>query len=307
MHFDFVDLRLFVSLANTKNLTRAAERSSLCLSAASARIRNLEDSLGSKLIHRHNLGVTLTPQGETFLHHARQILRQTETLHGDMQEYSLAMKGHVRLFANANASSAFVPDLLRRYLRKNPRVSIDLQEHVSHDVLDAVLNGSTDIGIISSGLHTGQLEVLPYFSDPLVIVTSLQHPLASRKILEFEETLEYEFVALPGIRYIDAFLRQPESGANQRIQVRVSGGSHETVCRMIEADIGISVIPESTARRLARTLAMKVIPLSNEWAASDLRIVLRSYDLLPKFARDLVDMMVNDARLADAGVPQVGS
>jgi DNA-binding transcriptional LysR family regulator len=296
MHFDFVDLRLFVNLANTKNLTRAAERSHLSLSAASARIKNLEDNLGSKLVYRHNFGVTLSPQGETFLHHARQILQQSEMLHGDMQEYSMGMKGHLRLFANANASSAFLPDVLRRFLRKNPGVSIDLQERVSHDIVDALVAGITDIGVVSSGLHTGDLEVLPYRPDHVVLVTPLQHPLASRDVLAFEEALDYDFVAVPGTRAIDAFLRPDDSGANRRMRIRVQAGGYETVCRMVEADIGIGVIPESAARRLARTVAIKVVSLSNGWAASDLRICARSFDLLPKFARDLVDLMLADAQ-----------
>jgi DNA-binding transcriptional LysR family regulator len=306
MHFDFVDLRLFVNLANTRNLTRAAERSNLSLSAASARIKNLEDNVGSKLIYRHNVGVTLTPQGETLLNHAREIMQQCESLRGDMQEYSLGMKGHVRIFANQNASSAFLPDVLMRFLKKHPRVSVDLQERISYDIVEAVQNGVTDIGIVSSGLHTGELEVLPYLPDHVVLVTSVQHPFASQQMLAFEEALNEDFVAVPGTRAIDAFLRQ-DSGGSRRMRIRVQGGSYETVCRMIESGIGIGVLPESAARRHARTMKLKIIPLSNEWAASDLRICSRNFDLLPKFARDLVDMMVTDAQYMNEPIPQLAS
>jgi len=306
MHFDFIDLRLFVILANTKNLTRAAERSNLSLSAASARMKNLEDNVGSKLIYRHNLGVTLTPQGETFLHHARQILQQCETLNGDMQEYSLGMKGHVRVFANPNASAAFLPDVLQRFLQKNPRVSIDLQERVSQDIVDAVTNGVTDIGIVSGGLHTGDLEVLPYWPDHVVVVTPLHHPLAARQVIAFEDALNYDFVALPGTRQIDAFLRQ-DPGCSRRIRIRVQAGSYETICNMIASGIGIGVMPESAAQRHARNLSLKVIRLNNDWAACDLRICARSFELLPKVARDLVDLMAADVRCASAPIPQLAS
>jgi len=306
MHFDFIDLRLFVILANTKNLTRAAERSNLSLSAASARIKNLEDNVGSKLLYRHNLGVTLTPQGETFLHHARQILQQCESLNGDMQEYSLGMKGHVRLFANANSSAAFLPDVLRRFLRKNPRVSIDLQERVSQEIVEAVTNGVTDIGIVSSGLHTGDLEVLPYLPDPIVLVTPSDHALAMRQVIEFEETLGYDFVALPGTRQIDAFLRQ-DPGCSKRIRIRVQGGSYETICSMIAAGIGIGVLPQSAAQRHARGSSLKVIPLSNEWAACELRICARSFEMLPKVARDLVDVMTGTSQYSGLAAQQLAS
>lgn len=299
MHFDFVDLKLFVNLAATRNLTRAAERTSLSLSAASARIKNLEDNIGVKLIYRHNQGVTLTPQGETFLHHAGLLLQQSDSLHGDMQEYSLGMKGHVRIFANHNASSEFLPDVMRRFLRKNPRVSIDLQEHTSCDVVVAVRSGVTDIGIASSGVHIGGLEVLPYFRDDVVVVAAAQHALASRQTIAFEDCLDYEFVGVPGTRWVDTFLGRSDSGSNQRMRIRVQGGSYESVCRMVAADVGISVMPESAANRYARHLPLKVLKLSNEWAVCNLQICVRSLEQLPRFSRELVEMLANDARYSN--------
>lgn len=307
MHFDFVDLRLFVNLANTKNLTRAAERSNLSLSAASTRIKNLEEQMGCQLLYRHNLGVTLTPQGETFLHHARELLQRCEMLYGDMQEYSLGMKGHIRLFANQNASAAFLPDVLRRYLRKHQRVSIELYERVSHETVEAVRNGQADFGVVSSGVHTSDLEVLPYWPDPAVLVTPRRHPLAAREKLAFEEALEYDFVAVPGSRSIDAFLRKDATGNRRRMRIRVQAGSYEAVCRMIEGEVGIGVMPQSAALRHARTLAIAIVPLTDAWAASDLLIVARSFKLLPKVARDLVDLMVNDAQYSRSRLEQLAS
>jgi DNA-binding transcriptional LysR family regulator len=296
MHFDFVDLKLFVNLANTRNLTRAAERTNLSLSAASARIKHLEDSVGVKLIYRHSQGVTLTPQGDTFLHHAGLILQQSDSLHGDMEEYSLGIKGHVRLYASQNASTGFLPDVLSRFLYKNPRVTIDLQEQISRDVVSAVQSGVTDIGIVSSGIHTGDLEILPYFCDHVVVVASLQHPLATRQHIAFEECLDYEFVGIPGARWVNTFLSSTELGSEKRMRIRVQAGSYESVCHMVAANVGISVMPESAARRNASSMALKIIKISNEWALSSQQICVRSLEQLPRFSRELVDMMANDFR-----------
>lgn len=295
MRFDFVDLRLFVHLANTLNLTRAAERSHMSLSAASARIKHLEDNVGSKLIYRHNLGVTLTPQGETFLQHARQILQQCEQLNVDMQEYSRGMKGHLRLYANMNASAAFVPDLLRQLLEKHPRISIDLQERsMSQEIIEAVTNGLADVGLLSSGLHTGNLEVLSYRPDPIVVAVPKGHRFASRQMIAFEEALDEDFIALPGNRFIDAFLRS--HGCEKRMRIRVAAGSYDTVCRLIERNVGIGVLPASAATRRASDLAIHIVSLTNEWADSELRICARSFEQLPVFARDLVDIVTTEAR-----------
>ena len=72
MHFDFVDLRLLLNIADTQNLARAAERSHLSAPAASNRVKNLEEQLGFKLLYRTSQGMTLTPAGESFVRHARR-------------------------------------------------------------------------------------------------------------------------------------------------------------------------------------------------------------------------------------------
>jgi DNA-binding transcriptional LysR family regulator len=264
------------------------------LSAASARIKNLEDNMGVKLIYRHNQGVTLTPQGDTLLHHAGLMLQQSDSLYGDLQEYCLGTKGHVRVFASYNAASEFLPDVIRRFLNKNPRVSVDLQEHISCNVIQAVRNGVTDIGIASSGVHTAGLEVLPYVRDDIVIATSPQHPLASRQIIAFEDSLDYEFVGIPGARWVDTLLTGSRAGDNKRMRIRVQAGSYESACRLVAADIGVCVLPESAAIRNARNSEVKVIKLSNEWAVCNLQIYARNFEQLPRFSRELVDMMTGD-------------
>lgn len=294
MHFDFVDLKLFINLAAAKNLTRAAERTSMSLSAASARIKNLEDKMGVKLIVRNNQGATLTPQGETFLHHAGLIMQQSISLQGDMQDYSDGMKGHLRVFTNHNVSTEFLPRVLHRFLLKNPRVSVELQEHISQDVMNAVQSGAADIGIVSTGLNPDGLEVLPYFRDDVVMVTSQQHPLASRQTVAFDECRNYDFVGIPGTRWVDTFLSGARSDIDKPMRVRAQGGSYEAVCRMIEANIGISVMQQSVAHRNARLMALKVINLSDDWAEASTQICARSFDQLPRFGRELVEMMSED-------------
>ena len=76
LHFDLADLRLMVRIAEANSLTRGAEASFLSLPAASTRINNLEESLGAKLLYRTSQGVTLTPPGQAFVHHARVVLAQ---------------------------------------------------------------------------------------------------------------------------------------------------------------------------------------------------------------------------------------
>lgn len=299
MHFDLIDLRLMVRVAEANSLTRGAEASHMSLPAASTRIKNLEESIGTKLLYRTSQGVTLTPPGQAFVQHARLVLGQIEHLRGDLQEYAKGVKGHLRVFANTTALGEFLPPVLRAYLLSHPDVNVDLRERLSHDIVRAVSDGQTDIGIVAGAVRTENLEVIPYRRDRLVLVAPAGHELAKRQTVAFAETLDYDQVGLHEASAIHAFLQQASDRLNRPLKLRIQVGNFEAACRMIEADIGVGVLPESAARRHAERMAIAIVGLEDEWALRAMQICVRSLDALPPFARDLVGLLVEDARQAD--------
>lgn len=296
MHFDLVDLRLMVRIAEANSLTRGAERSHLSLPSASTRIKNLEESIGARLLNRTSQGVTLTPPGQAFVHHARLVLGQIEHLRGDLQEYAKGVKGHLRVSANTTALGEFLPPVLRAYLLSHPDVNIDLRERLSHDIVRAVTEGQTDIGIVAGHVRTENLEVLPYRQDRLALVVPRGHALARHESVQFEQTLDHDHVGLHEASAIHAFLRQVCDGLHRRLPLRIQVGNFEAACRMIEANVGVGILPESAARRHAQSMAIRIVPLLDEWSLRALLICMRKLDALPGFARDLVDLLVADAR-----------
>lgn len=301
MHFDFVDLRLLVHLADTRNLARAAERSHMSAPAASNRIRNLERDLGFPLLYRSSQGMTPTPAGEAFVHHARLVLERVEHLAGDMQEYGEGIKGHVRIWANTTAISEFLPEALSTFLRDYPDVNIDLREVLSGDIVKGVADGATDIGIVAGNVHAGPLEMLPYLDDRLVLVTAVQHPLAQEASVDFARTLGDYYVSLPASSAIHMFIDNAAQALGSRIKLRIQVGNFEAACRMIEAGVGIGVVPRSVARRHARAMAIALIPLNDPWAERKLKICVRALADLPPFARTLVERLMADAQEASRG------
>ncbi|RJF95103.1 LysR substrate-binding domain-containing protein [Noviherbaspirillum saxi] len=295
IHFDLTDLRLFVYIAEENSLTRGAERSHMSLSAASTRIKNLEDSVGAKLLVRASQGVSLTPPGQALLHHARLVLQQLEYLRSELQEYAQGTKGHVRVFANTTAITEFLPAILSAFLASHPDVSVDLRERLSHDIVRAVSEGKTDIGIVAGNVRTEGLEVLPYHEDRLVLVTAMNHPLARIERIDFEKTLEFDHVGLHESSAIHAFVKHAAGALDKHVKTRIQAGNFEAVCRMVEANAGIGVLPETSARRHAKTMAIHIVQLTDEWALRKLHICMRSRQLLPPFARELVDLLVADA------------
>ena len=295
-HFDLVDLRLFANIAETSSLTHGAERSYMSLPSASERIKNIEERLGTKLLYRNSQGVTLTPAGQVLLHHARLVLRQLMHLRADLRAYVEGMKGLVRIFATTTAINEFLPAALSNYLAKHPDVNVDVREHPSDEIVRAVTEGMTDIGIISGSVPAQAaegLEILHYRRDRLVLASPLKHPLAGRETVSFNEVLEFDHVGwLEGSAMYMLLNRVTKSMHKLNIRVQVS--NFEVLCQMVETNVGIGVLTETAARRRAKNMNISVIPLSDEWAMRDFWICVRSRPLLPRFARELVEFLIAD-------------
>jgi DNA-binding transcriptional LysR family regulator len=302
MHFDLVDLRLMVRIAEANSLTKGAEASHISLPAASTRIKNLEDSIGAKLLYRTSQGVTLTPPGQALIHHARLVLGQIEQLRGDLQEYAKGIKGHLRISANTTSLGEFLPPVLKAYLLTHPDVNIDLRERLSHDTVRAVSEGQTDIGIVAGTVRTENLEVVPYRKDYLMLVVPRSHALANEAAVDFEQTLDYDHVCLSEASAIQTFLSQVCQQLHRRMQIRIQVGNFETGCRMIEAGVGVGVLPASAASRHARSMDIALVSLNDPWALRAQQVCMRNLAALPGFARDLVALLVQDAKLAEGQV-----
>ena len=289
MRFDLTDLRLFLHTAEAGSITAGAERAHLTLASASARIRGMEDTLGVPLLTRNRRGVETTAAGRTLVHHARVVLQQMDRMRGELSEYARGLKGYVRLLSNTAAMTEFLPETLSAFLAAHPEVDIDLEELVSHEIVEAIAQGRADIGIVNDAVDLSGLETFPFRHDRLVLVTARDHPLADRRELAFVETLQEDFVGLTGDNALQAYLAGHAARAGHRLKYRVRLRSFDAVCRMVERNVGVGVIPEHAAIRLQRSMGIRRVRLTDAWATRLLRICVRHFGDLPVFARQLIE------------------
>ncbi|KRB51121.1 MAG: LysR substrate-binding domain-containing protein [Pseudomonadota bacterium] len=291
MRFDLIDLRLFCEVADAGSITRGAERSALALAAASTRIRNMEDALGAPLLERSRQGVTLTPAGRTLLKHARTILSQTARLREDLGAYAGGLSGEVRLLANTNALTEFLPEALSAFLAGHPHVSVNLEERLSDEIVGLVAEGVGDVGIVAGTVDMGSLETFPFRSDRFVVVSSAVHPLAQRSSMTFADVLGFDLVGLDRASSLQRFLSTKAAREGRPLRLRVQLRSFDAVCRLVECGVGVGVVPETTARRAARTMSLGIVQLTDDWARRDLTICVRDLGQLAPYARELVNSL----------------
>jgi DNA-binding transcriptional LysR family regulator len=288
MRFDLSDLRLFLSVVEAGSITHGAERMHLAIAAASTRIRNMETALGTSLLHRERQGVQPTPAGRTLVHHARMLLQQAERMHGELAQYAEGIKGQVRLLSNTNALTEFLPEPLSDFLASHPQVNIDLEERLSDEIVAAVADGTADIGIVAATVEVAGLETLPFRTDRFVLVVAPQHSLATVGHIPFADVLDFDFVGLDRTSALQRFLSDKAERIGRRLKLRVQLRSFDAVCRLVECNVGIGIVPATTAERHAKTMSIHRIELADDWALRNLTICIRREADLPIYARDLV-------------------
>jgi DNA-binding transcriptional LysR family regulator len=288
MRFDLSDLKLFLNVVEAGSITHGAQRMHLAIAAASTRIRNMEAALGTPLLQRQRLGVQPTPAGRTLVHHARTLLQQAERMHGELAQYAEGIKGQVRLLSNTNALTEFLPEPLSDFLASHPQVNIDLEERLSDEIVAAVADGAADIGIVAGTVEIAGLEVLPFRTDRFVLVVAPRHPLAAVERMLFSEVLDFDFVGLDRASALQRFLSEKAERVGRGLKLRVQLRSFDAVCRLVECNVGIGVVPATTAERHARTMSIHRIDLADEWAVRKLTICVRRQEDLPIYARELI-------------------
>jgi DNA-binding transcriptional LysR family regulator len=297
MHYDLIDLRLFVNVDAAGTITGGAEATHMTLASASERIRELEQSLGLPLLVRGRRGVQPTPAGRSLLRHARLVLLQLDSLQGDLAAYGAGHKGHVRLLSNGSAISEHLPSILGDFLGQYPGISIDLEERPSDAIADALRADACDVGVASDAADLGGLHTEPFRADPLALVVAREHPLARQSATTLAEVAHLSFVGLAEGSALQAHLAQHVRRLGKRLDYRIRLASFESVCRMVGQGIGIGIVPRVVATRCARSGRIKVVSLADGWAARTLVVCVRDRELLSLSARQLVAHLLAAADL----------
>lgn len=291
MRFDFTDLNLLIAVAEAGNLTLAANRVHIAPAAASSRIKHLEIALGAQLFYRESTGLRLTPAGGAALPYARRLLAQATRMRDDMAQYGNGVKGNVRIHSISIAATEYLPAALSAFLARNPNVNVELEEHITDEILRAVREQAADIGIFAGDMATHELQVFPYVTDRMVVITPPGHPLSRRRKIDFERAVSFEFVGVNESNTLHLFLARMSNEIGKSFRSRALVRSLYEVSRMVEAGVGISIIEESAARRFAKGMRICIVPLSDPWSTRVLKICVRDLATLPSFAQDLVDQL----------------
>lgn len=292
MRFDLSDLRLFLNVVEQASMSLGAAATHLAPASASERIKNMEQELGMALLVRDPKGLHPTPVGVALLRHARTMLELNEEMRSELMDYAQGLRGRLRLLSNTAALSELLPALIADFLIENPNIDIDVEERESQAIVEAILSGERDAGIIAGFAATGQLELVPLAIDSLVLVTPLDHLFATLETIDFARAASHELIGLLAENALTRHLERQAALVSRRLRWRAQLPTFQAICELAAKGVGAGIVSKSAAERAAMVLHLAVIPLSDAWAHRQIYLCFRIYRDTPRH----IDKFIEHAR-----------
>ena len=246
MNVTLRQLRVFQSVAGTRNFSRTGEAVGLTQPAVSRSISDLERGLGLRLLDRTTREVALTEAGRSLSARLDRALDELDTVLSDVAGLADADGGKVRVASSPTLSAYLMPGCIATCAREAPRVRFLLLDRIQQDVLESVRGGEVDFGMVVEPPEVDDLHCEPILHDPFVLVLPASHRLARGtreagvrwKALDGQPLVLLD-AASGSRRYVDDALAR--HGAVGRIEQELSHPT--TVFQMVEAGIGLTVMP----------------------------------------------------------------
>lgn len=300
---DLESLRLFVDLADTHSFSKTAERSYMSQSAVSQRIRSLEQEFGYVLVERGKgrPGAHFTEAGIRLLAGARELLSRADELKREMAELSGAVSGSLRVATVYSIGLHALTPAISQYLAEFPQVNLHVEYLRTNRIYESLLAGAIDCGIVACPKAIPQIEVIPLHTETLALILPPDHPLAERESVPLIELDGMPFVAfdhdIPTRGLIDSALK--EAGAS--VEIVHEFDNIETVKRVVEIGLGISLVPEATVTREVRDGTLVVRPLEGTTIQRPTGVLLKKgrvpSNALSRFMRVLSETMASEETL----------
>jgi DNA-binding transcriptional LysR family regulator len=158
-----------------------------------------------------------------------------------------------------------------------------------------VQEGTADIGIAAGPVPGQGIEIINFSTDRLVLATAADHPLAGAGRIGFAETLDYPHIGLHEGSTLQHFLNKVVVDSGHRLNLRIQVRGFDAMCRMVEANVGIGILPQSAALRHSRSMRLALVELSDAWAVRERSVLVQELARLPAYARELVELIRSEA------------
>lgn len=245
-------LRYLVAVADTLHFRRAAERTHVTQPTLSGQLRDLEEKLGVQLVERSRSRVALTPVGAEIAGRARSVLREVQEITEIAKRGQDRLGSTIRVGVVQSLGSYLLPLVIPDLHASHPRLKLYVREGLAADLLTRIDEGSLDLLFFPLPVTGAELETARLFREPLLAVTSTDHPLAGKTQIAREDLRDETILSLEPGHKLHAQVRQICEDSAARLSLDYEATSLDTIRQMVAMGLGISLLPALYVRSEVR-------------------------------------------------------
>ncbi len=253
-------LRAFLAVAQQRSFVQAGERLHLSQPALSLTIKGLEEDLGGALLTRTTRSVALTPEGETLLPLARQLLADWDNTEELLRQHFTLQLGKVSIAAMPSFAGNRLPEALKRFRDLYPKVNVAVHDVINEQVLEMVRHRRVELGIGFEPESTQALVFVPFYTDRFVAVVPADSVLATRTLVTWAELLKHDFITLQRPSAVRLLLEADLRERHGKLSVAFESHQLTTVGRMVASGLGVSAVPSLCTAQM-QELGARCVPL----------------------------------------------
>ncbi len=294
MHIE--TLKIFCDLAELRSFSQTAEKHLLSQSAVSQQLAQLELELKCQLLDRKKRPIELTKEGQLLYQACKDILERYEQLKNELNSFKTSMGNRINVAAIYSIGMHTLPDYIKTFMVSYPHVHVHVEYLSADKIYELVLSGDIDIGLVAVPKRDKRLEVYDFENEPLVLVCSPKHTLASKSEIDIHQLQFEKFIAfeenVPTRIWIDNILGR----YNINVQPVMEFDNIETIKRAIEINSGISILPRTAIHQEVESGTIKAIPFSNENLTRPTGIIVRKGKILGQSGRYFIELLRKKAK-----------
>ncbi|MCS3918866.1 DNA-binding transcriptional LysR family regulator [Candidatus Fervidibacter sacchari] len=245
IRLDLWQLEIFCAVAELKSFSRAAEALFVSQPTVTSHISALEKRLGVKLFDRTTRKVTLTPAGKLLYRHAKALLAEHEAAMQELSKFQGGLRGRLVFGSSTIPAHYLLPSLMAKFCREFPETQLLMRVGSSGEVLDSVLNGELEMGVIGFRPDEPQIRTIPLWNDEVVLIVPPEHEWSERTFVPIAELTNQPFVFREegsGTRKtFEQFLLKHKISPRQ-LRIVAEVGSTEAVKQFVAAGGGVGFV-----------------------------------------------------------------
>jgi DNA-binding transcriptional LysR family regulator len=287
---DIRTMECFVAVVEAGAITRAAERLHMSQPPLTVRLKTLEAELGVELLHRHGRGVEPTAAGRLFAERARRLLTEVDSTAEAVRSVGHGISGHLTIAVGGSVAPNLLANLVGRLSSEAPEVSVAVTDRHDAAVLDRVLHGEADAGLlhlmpIDLAARPRTLETAVAAREPLVAVMREDHPRAADEradlsLLTSEPLIAPSRASAPGL--LTQLLATWRANGGEDDQLRETDSTTTTLA-LVQAGLGVTMMPAALAD--VAWSGLRKLPLRQHHPAIETTIAWRTGETSPVLQR----------------------